>query len=198
LFVSASGVLTYKDRYGRNETESLVFSDDGSDVSYMSLSTEFGDELLYNRILLESPAGSVSEDDEDSIDDYGVLSLEFKDLLNVSTLTLADLATEYLRRFSEPAARFRSVSLQLFGLSEEQQNELLRLDLVSKVVLRKSFSVGSPSLVEQTLLVTGINHRVQAGSYVVDFTFEQSFFSDLDIFILDDDFFGILDTNYLI
>jgi hypothetical protein len=39
LFVSASGVLTYKDRYGRNETESLVFSDDGSDVSYMSLST---------------------------------------------------------------------------------------------------------------------------------------------------------------
>jgi hypothetical protein len=180
-----------------NESVSLFFSDDGSGFSYMSLSNEFGDDLLYNRIVLTSPAGTEVQEDSSSIFDYGVSGLVWDDLLNSSTSSLETLANKYLDNFSQPVVRFTGVTVQLVGLSFSEQQELLRADLINEIILRKTFSVGDPLMVEQNLVISGIKHSISPGSHIIEFTLEESLFPEFDVFILDSMLFGVLDTNLL-
>jgi hypothetical protein len=61
--------------------------------------------------------------------------------------------------------------------------------------VQKTYSVGSPASVTQTLIVSGIKHSITPGSHVVEYTFEST--DQLAYFTLDDAIFGILDTNLL-
>lgn len=195
LFVSADDVLKFVGRYGSYGVEQLVFSDDGVSMPYQTLSVEYGDDLLYNRVLLSSPAGTYVAEGGASVDDYGLSGLEYSDLLNSSVAGLTDLANRYLARFSEPKVRFTGVSLEFAGLSDSQISELLNLELTSTVSVIKSFAVGTPSSVTQELMVSGIRHRIVPGSHVIELILEESPFGP--VLVLGDTTFGILDTRTL-
>lgn len=195
LFVSANGVLRFVGRFGSFNTEQLVFSDDGVSMPYQTLSVEYGDDLLYNKVFLSSPAGSVVFEGGTSVDDFGLSGLEYSDLLNNSVAGLTDLANRYLNRFSQPKVRFTGVSVELAGLSDERISELLNLELTSQVNVIKSFSIGSPGSVSQNLMVSGIRHRIVPGSHVVEFVLEESPFGSA--LVLDNAIFGILDEREL-
>lgn len=195
LFVSADDVLKFVGRFGNFEDSQLVFSDDGIAMPYQTLSVEYGDDLLYNRILLSSPAGSYVAEGGTSVDDYGLSGLEYSDLLNNSVAGLTDLANRYLTRFSQPKVRFTGVSSELAGLSNSQISELLNLELISSVAVIKSFVLGTPSSVAQDLVVSGIRHRVVPGSHVMELILEDSPFGPL--LVLDNTAFGILGERIL-
>lgn len=195
LFVSADDVLKFVGRFGNLSSDQLKFSDDGVSMPYQTLSVEYGDDLLYNRVLLSSPAGSYVAEGGASVYDYGLSGLYYSDLLNSSVDGLTDLANRYLARFSEPKVRFTGLSLELAGLSDERISELLNLELVSNVVVVKSFVSGTPSSVTQDLIVSGIAHRIVPGSHIMEFTLEDSPFGL--VLVLDDTVFGILDTRTL-
>jgi hypothetical protein len=58
--MSASGTLTFKGRSSvLNPVAGATFNTDGTGLPYQTLINQYGDELLYNNISTQSPAGSV-------------------------------------------------------------------------------------------------------------------------------------------
>ena len=196
LFTSADGVLKLVGATDKKPTSAVTFADDGNGLPYQTLSNQYGDELLYNRVVATSPAGSVIVEDAESIASFEVSTLDLPDLLNASTASLTSIAGKFLALYAMPEVRFTGLSIELAGLSAEETQSVLNLDLTDQVTIRKSFSVGLPASVEQDLMITGIRHRIVPGSHVVEFSFEPSVY--YEVFKLDDATYGILNGSYVL
>lgn len=196
LFIAADGDVSFVGRYGRKPISELTFADDGSGIGYSALTNQYGDELLYNRVSVSSEfAGVVTLSNTTSISAYGLSVLDINNLLNANTPDLTDLAADYLAKYGDPVVRFTGLSVELAGLSSSDVEDVLNLDLADQVSVKRSFASGSPSSVTQTLIVTGIRHRIVPGSHVIEFSFEPSPYKTA--FRLDDATDGILNTSML-
>jgi len=191
------GTLTFVERFRLlNPAVMIEFTDDGTGVPYSSLLNQFGDELLYNYIHMQSPAGAVQDSfDADSIARYQTLDYSKLDLLNSTTSEVLNLADRFLAVHKDPFLRFTGVSVQLAALDATQQETLLDADLTDVATVQKSFATGSPSSVTETLLVSGIAHEIRPGDHRIRFTFES--IDTRAFFTLDSELLGILDTNLL-
>ena len=198
LYVSADGTLTFKGR-GQvlNPSTDAIFTGDSSvGIPYQTLMNEFGDELLYNVIVTESPAGGpFTATDTTSVAQYQSQTYSQTSLLNSTTSEVEGLGQYLLGKFSQPQLRFTGLSTQLLALNNLKQNTCLNLDLTDTCNVVKHFAVGSPSSVNQTVIVTGINHNITPGSHIINYTFEST---DGNAYLtLDDPIFGTLDNNLL-
>jgi hypothetical protein len=198
LFMSAQGTLTFKGRSQvLNPISRATFTgDDSVGIRYQTLSNEFGDELLYNVIVTEGPAGGpFTAIDNDSVAQYQAQTYSQTDLLNSTTTELQGLGNYLLGKYKQPQLRFNGLSTQLLALNYTEQNQCLSLDLTDICSVVKHFVVGSPSSVDQTVIVTGINHSITPGSHIMTLTFEST---DGNAYLtLDDPIFGTLDNNLL-
>jgi hypothetical protein len=198
LYMAANGTLTFK---GRTEVLNLeadaIFTGDTSvGVPFQTLMNEFGDELLFNVVVTESPAGGpFTASDTQSINQYQAQTYSLTNLLNNSTSEVEALGQYLLGKYKQPVLRFTGLSTQLAALSQSKQNTCLNLDLTDVCNVVKHFAVGSPSSVDQSLIVSGITHSITPGSHIVAYTFEST---DLNQYLtLDDAVFGTLDNNLL-
>lgn len=197
LFVDASGTLTFKARSSTwNPTSLATFGDTSTYLRYQTLANSFGDELLYNYVQLQSPAGAVQiASDATSIALYQAQQYSKLDLLNSTTSEVATLASYVLYNYKDPILRFTGVTAQLAAYSAADQNTALALDFTEAVTVSKSFSTGSPSPVTQTCIITGVQHTIKPGSHIVRFTFESA---DSAVYLtLDSATRGLLNTNRL-
>lgn len=198
LFIAADGTLTFKGRSSvLNPLVGADFTDDGTGISYMALSNEFGDELLHNYIVAQSPDAGDEQtaSDATSIALYQNQQLSITNLLNSTTSEVASIANYLLGKYANPVLRFNGLSTQLIGLSEADQDICLSLDLTSICSVLKSYTVGTPSTVTQTLIVSGVNHTISPSSHTIGFTFEST--DGNQYMTLDNTVFGILDQNLL-
>jgi hypothetical protein len=94
LYIAGDGTLTFKGRTSvLNPVADATFTYDGTGIPYQTLLNEFGDELLYNYIVTESPAGAAqTTSDADSIALYQTQQYVESDLLNSTTSEVAGLA----------------------------------------------------------------------------------------------------------
>lgn len=176
LYTSANGVFTFK---GKDDLLTVdpdfLFSDDGTGIPYQTLINQFGDELLYNYIVTESPAGGpFIANDLDSQVKYQYQQLSLTDLLNSSSQVVESIGLFLLSKYKEPLLRFAGLSTQLAGLPSDKQDICLSIDLTDFCSVKKSFATGTPSSVTQDLLVSGVNHVIVPGSHIVNFTFEKA------------------------
>lgn len=198
LYIASDGSLTFK---GRGEVLNLqanaIFTGDTSvGVPYQTLICEFGDELLYNFIVTESPSGGpFSVSDADSVAQYQAQTYSNTSLLNATTAETRALGEYLLGKYRQPELRFTGLSTQLLALDSSKQDICLNLDLTDVCNVVKHFAVGSPSSVDQPVIVSGISHNITPGSHVVSFNFESTIGGQF--LSLDDTIFGILDQNLL-
>jgi hypothetical protein len=197
LFMSHFNVLTFVDRTRNLNPASVAsFTDDGTGIPYQSLTNQFGDELLFNSIQMQSPAGNVqTASDSTSVARYQASQYSKLDLLNHSTSEVLDLARAFLAIHKDPVLRFTGVDLQLAALDSAHQTAVLSLDLIDVVTVQKSFSVGTPSTVTEPLIVSGISHTIRPGDHRVRLTFEH--LDSRAYLTLDNDPLGKLDENAL-
>lgn len=197
LFVAADGTLTFRGRTSvLNPVSGADFKMDGTGIPYQTLINQFGDELLYNYIVTQSPAGAAQiNSNSTSIALYQTQNLTYTDLLNSTTTEVNSLGAYLLGKYKDPIVRFTGLSTQLAGLPTSTQNVLFNLELTDIATVTKDFITGSPSSVVQTLIVSGINHTISADSHVVTFTFESA--DGNQYLTLDNDIFGTLDNNLL-
>lgn len=176
FFCSANGVLTFQSATDTpTSSADFLFSDDGGGIEYQSLLNQFGDELLYNYIVTESPAGGpYVASDNTSQARYQYQQLDLTDLLNSSTGVLQTIGTELLAKYKDPKLRWTGVSVQMVGLPVVKQEICLNIDLTDVCEVKKTFEIGDPSTITQTVSVSGINHQITPGSHIVTFTFEPS------------------------
>ena len=197
LFMSHTNVLTFVDRTRNLNPASVAsFTDDGTGIPYQSLTNQFGDELLFNSIQMQSPAGNVqTASDSTSVARYQASQYSKLDLLNHTTSEVLDLAQAFLALHKDPVLRFTGVDLQLAALDSAHQTAVLSLDLIDVVTVEKSFSVGTPASVSEPLIVSGISHTIRPGDHRVRLTFEH--LDSRAYFTLDNDPLGKLDENAL-
>lgn len=195
FFVAADGTVTFVSRYGRPPVSEVTLADDSSGVGYSALTNVYGDELLYNRVAVTSPAGTSIAENTTSVESFGPSVLTIGNLLNNDIYGLDWLATNYVELYGEPQVRFTGAQVELAGLGSSDVTKLLGIELADQVSLKKTFQSGSPASVTQDLLVSGIQHQIRPGSHVIRFAFEPSPYKD--VLLLDSTTSGILDTDVL-
>lgn len=197
LFMAADGTLTFKGRSSvLNPVSGATFTYTGAGINYQTLLNQYGDELLYNYIVTQSPAGAQQiASNSASIAQYQSQSLNITNLLNSTTAEVAGLGNYLLGKYKNPVLRFTNVSTQMAALSAANQNIALTLDLTSIATVVKNFSTGTPSTESQTLIVSGVSHNITPGSHIISYTFEST--DGNQYFTLDDAIFGTLDYNIL-
>jgi len=197
LFISAAGTLTFRGRSSvLNPVAGATFNTDGTGLPYQTLINQYGDELLYNYIITQSPAGAVqTASNAASIALYQAQQYALTDLLNSTTSEVAGLGNYLLGKYQNPVLRFTGLSTQMSALSTANQNILLGLDLTSICTVVKNFVVGTPSTETQTLIVSGVSHSITPGSHIVAYTFEST--DGNQYMTLDNTIFGTLDANLL-
>ena len=159
----------------------------------MTLDVETGDELLFNRIIAESPAGAQQiATDATSIATYDTSTLDATDLLNDTTANVAAIADLLLQQYKNPEVRFTGVSQQLSALSGANQNLLLGLDLTDLATVTKTYATGSPATITKYVLVEGITHTITPENHMIGFRFAS--LSQIG-FILNSGVFGLLDVG---
>jgi len=197
LFMSANGTLTFKGRSSvLNPVAGATFNTDGTGLPYQTLINQYGDELLYNYIITQSPAGAVqTTSNAASIALYQAQQYALTDLLNSTTTEVAGLGNYLLGRYQNPVLRFTGLSTQLAALSSTNQNIALTLDFTSICTVVKNFVVGTPATETQTLIVSGVSHSITPGSHIISYTFEST--DGNQYLTLDNTIFGTLDNNLL-
>ena len=198
LFMSAAGTLTFKGRASvQNPVAGATFNGDGTGLPFNSLMNQYGDELLYNYITTQSPAGAVqTTSNAMSIAQYQAQQYSLLSLLNSTTTEVAGLGNYLLGRYQNPILRFNGLQSQLSAMTTAQQNIALSLDLTSICTVVKNFVTGTPSSDSQTLIVSGVNHTITPGNHVISYTFEST--DATQYFTLDDAIFGTLSTSNLL
>jgi hypothetical protein len=198
LFVAADGTLTFK---GRTEvlnpiTDAIFTGDSSVGVPYQTLMNQFGDELLYNVVVTQSPAGGpFTATDNNSVAQYQAQTYSQTSLLNSSANEVEKLGQYLLGKYRQPQLRFTGLSTQLLALDNAKQNTCLNLDLTDVCNVVKHFAVGTPTSVDQTVIVSGIAHNITPGNHIITYTFEST---DGNAYLtLDDPIFGTLDNNLL-
>ena len=198
LYNSANGTLTFKGRSSvLNPVAGATFTSDGTDLPMMSLINQFGDELLYNYIVTQSPAGAAqTNSNAASIALYQSQNYNLLNLLNSTTTEVNNLGAYLLGKYQNPVLRFTGVSTQLAALTSDQWSIILNIDLTSIVSVKKTFNTGTPASETQTLIVSGIDHKITPGSHIISYTFEST--DQNSYFTLNDSIFGTLSTSNLL
>jgi hypothetical protein len=197
LYMAADGTLTFKGRSDvLNPVADADFRATGGGIPYQTLTNEFGDELLYNDIVTESPAGGpFNAIDNVSQALYQSQQYTAIDLLNSSASEVEQLGQYLLGKYRNPVLRLTGLSTQMAALSTANQNAVLNLDLTDIATVEKNYVTGNPATVTQTLIVSGVNHTITPLNHIVGFTFESV--DGNQYLTLDDTIFGILNQNLL-
>jgi len=198
LYTAADGTLTFKGRSSvLNPVSGASFTTNGTGIPYMTLTNQFGSELLYNYIVTQSPAGAAqTSSDSTSINLYQAQNYNLLNLLNSTTTEVAGLGAYLLGKYANPVLRYTGVSVQLAALTSAQWSTMFAIDLTSIVTVQKNFSTGTPTTDSQTLIVSGIDHRITPGSHLTNFVFEST--DQNAYFTLNDSIFGTLSTTNLL
>jgi hypothetical protein len=197
LYTSADGTLTFKGRSSvLNPVSGASFTTDGTGIPYMSLVNQYGSELLYNYIVTQSPAGAAqTNSDSTSISLYQAQNYNLLNLLNSTTSEVNGLGAYLLGKYRNPVVRFTGVSCELAALTAAQWATIFAIDLTSVVTVQKDYNTGTPLTESQTLITSGIEHRIVPGSHIVSYTFEST--DGNQYLTLDDAIFGTLNNNLL-
>jgi hypothetical protein len=197
LFTAADGSLTFKGRSSvLNPVANASFTTNGTGIPYMTLVNQYGSELLYNYIVTQSPAGAAqTSSDTNSIALYQAQNYNLLSLLNSTTSEVAGLGAYLLGKYRNPVVRFTGVSCELAALTPAQWATIFAIDLTSIISVQKDFSTGTPTSETQTLITSGIEHRIVPGSHIVSLTMEST--DGNQYLTLDDAIFGTLDNNLL-
>lgn len=198
LFMSADGTFTFKGRTSvLNPLADATFTYTGLGINYQTLLNQYGDELLYNYIVTQSPGAGAQQITSNamSVAQYQSQSLNITNLLNSSTTEVAGLGNYLLGKYANPVLRFTNLSTQLSSLTTANQNICLTLDLTKIATVVKNFSTGTPSTESQTLIVSGVSHNITPGSHIISYTFEST--DNNQYMTLNNTIFGTLDYNLL-
>ena len=181
---------------GRNvgfTSDGLTFRHDGTGIPYKTIAAVFGSELLFNRAIVSSSAGTAIAENSTSIQRYGERDLEEETLLG-DTDQLETLAGYLVQRYANPEFRFEAITTDLKDLSPTNKAGVLALEL-GDVVEVKFTPSGVPPVIERYGKVIGLSQSISNSAEEVVLRLETTAGG---LFVLDDPEFGRLDQDNLL
>ena len=195
VFIDGDGDLNFVERQDAIFGTSLVaFADDGTGISYAKLGVSYGQEFLFNKVLIKNVGGTEQvADDAASQAEYGVSTLSESDMLLATDAQALTFATYLLGKYKEPVFRFDELGVVMNDLSSGQRTSVLGLELSEALSIKKTYSTGTPASVTRGFGVQRITHKVTSVSHTILFGLEvRDIVYPLE---LDDVVFGILDAD---
>lgn len=197
FFVARTGVITFTDRVAAAFASiSLGFSDQSFtfDLRYQGLSVVYGQELLYNKIIV-SNVGGINQvaNDSASQTEFGISTLNLSGLLLNSDANALVLANDLLSKYKQPEYRFDLLRSAYNVCDNSQQISLASLEISQVIQITKSYPVGTPSTVVQLMSIESVKHTITGSNHVVEFGLAPA--NVVYQLILDDITFGVLDST---
>lgn len=176
LFVSKSGVVTFQPKTAdMGASSSATFADDSTAnaVRYQGFELALDDRLVYNDVTVRGVGGSsFTAQNASSISTYSRRALTIDTALPAAAL--ADVASYYLTRYSDPQVRGRSWTVSpertLIGSSTRAWDAVVARELGDIVTIKRTPPVGSG--ISKTVQITSIEHDIDlpSGKWTVTFT----------------------------
>lgn len=194
LFVSKTGVLTFRDRLDGTPTSGsyVTFADDGTGIPYINVRVNYGTELLYNRATVSSAAGTVIANNNRSQISYGISEYSAETLVN-SVSQLTNLASFIVQKYGDPEYRFEALELSLETMTTAQISAVLGLEL-GDVVLCKFTPNGVGTQIAQFGQVIRLDNDLRKNRHEMIIGVQSL---DWNFLVLNDAEFGIIGTNSL-
>lgn len=170
----------------------IMFSDEGDGVPYVSATISYGTELLYNQVKVTSPTATSIANNTASQALYGITTTDVQTLLSTSN-AVASLALFWVAKYGEPEYRFQDLEVSLDGLSGADVESVLNVEL-GDIVQIKFTPNGIGDVIQRYGQVNKIEHSITPDRHNIVFGFGSLQFAFL---VLDDTGFGILDENAL-
>jgi len=195
MFISHEGSFKFTNRADYVwATSAVAFSDTGADIRYTNLAVTFGQEFLYNKVLVQRQGGVEQVvDDASSQTTYGISSLDLTNMLLSDDSQALTLAQTLLDDYKEPLYRFNSLTVVMNQLTSVQRSAVLNLDLAEALTVTRNFDVGTPSSVTKGFGVQRIIHNINQTGHTTSIGLENQ--NLVYEFILDDAVFGVLDSS---
>lgn len=184
-FVNGSVTIT-------SDLTSVLFADDGTGVPYTNAAVNYGTELLFNQVEATSAAGTAISNNTESQTKYGITQATVNTLLAVYS-SVESLSQYWVNKYGEPEYRFENLTVNLNGLTGAQQTDVLGLEL-GDIIQIKFTPNGVGSAIERYGQIINIDHSIGIDRHDITFGVGSLQYSFL---VLDDEGFGILDTNAL-
>lgn len=196
LYVSRSGVMTFENRFGPLAAgSSVTFSDDGADVPYQQIGRNLVSAELFNRLTANrTGAATVTANETDSQDSYGIRLLPVGEVLVLDDATVTDVLDFLMVQTASTEVRINSLIAVLDTQASGTQNTIAQLELADAVTVEftppgvsQQSTVGTLQQIGHAYTV-GETWRVTLGMTPRDTT---------SYLILDDATLGRLDYNSL-
>lgn len=198
LFMSKSGNLTFRSRHTTfPSSPEATFSDDGSDVPYLSVDYLNDDNEIYNVINLTRNGGTKQTvQDTASQGKYLVRSLTRDQLLNNSDTEVLDAANFLLGKYSSALIRFDNLVIDLKEASTSNQNAILQREVgdIIQVELTPPGG-GSPAQINSLEIIDQISYSITPDIFTCSYQLSNA--NVQAFFRLDNALFGELDTDKL-
>jgi hypothetical protein len=140
-----------------------------TDVPIRSLNNLYGAETVLNRISVQVQGSSVLSvvNGTASQAEYGIKNFALNNLPLVNDAAGSALAVALLNRYETPEVVFNETSVLLNGLSSTQQELMASLEIGDILTVEKRFAVGTPSVVQQNVVVESIRHQISPSRHEV-------------------------------
>jgi hypothetical protein len=197
LYMDARGSLTLRDRAFCIDSQAFPvtrFNDNGTEISYFNALWRLDDTQVYNQATITRTGGTPQiAFDQDSIDEYFVHSYNQQNLVMATDVDALNYAQAYVASRKDTETRCDAIELDLYTPSYNTGIiAALSLDFFDPVEVTTNQPGGS--ILQQTLQVFGVTHRVTPNSWKTSFTTLEPI---IDGFILDSSLYGILDQDVL-
>ena len=199
LFMSKSGNLTFKSRHTTfPSSATATFSDDGSDISYLSVDYLNDDNDIRNVINLTRNGGTTqTAQDLGSQGKYLVRTLSRDQLFNNSDTEVNDAANFLLGKFKDALIRFDNLVVDLKEASTSNQNTILAREVgdIVQIELTPPGTGGSPAQIQTLEIIDQISYSITPDVFTCTYMLSNA---DVQAFFrLDNVLFGVLDTDKL-
>lgn len=193
FFISKAGHVVFRDRRTGPSSGGTTLSNDGSGIPFNNLQVEYGSELLYNEIVVDSALleTGFQANAVDSIREYGIFNLTRTGLLINNDIDLEAYGTFLANKFKDPEYRFKSLQIVVDQRTPSQQAELLGLELGDVVEIKFTPNNIAPAISKYAEIIA-IDNAVTATNHVMTLGFATL---DFALLVLDDAVFGKLDNG---
>lgn len=170
LFVTADGVLTFRDRTAGGSGSPAVTFGGSSGVQFQSIQARYG-EFLFSRVGVDREGGTNQTAEVADLDAWKAAngsprSLSLTGLLLDSDAQALALAEYLLELYSLPRYQVAEIGVELAALTAAQQDAVLALDITDVVAVEFAPNNIGPAITQE-LLVQGIAHDLTPASHLV-------------------------------
>jgi hypothetical protein len=196
FFVSRDGKLTFTDRISKIFASSVAaFSDDdGTDIKYQTLSILYGQEFLYNKVLVTREGGTPQvANDATSQNEYGISTLNLDGLLLALDTAAQTLADDLLELYANPAYRYDNMSLLVSAMGSSTRTTLNTLELGDTITVERNYQTGTPSQVIKYQTVERLSRIITPNVHRLEIAMSDAYV--VFPLLLDDPIQGVIDAD---